>query len=104
MQISYLPITFALPRNGAGGRKRIKMNSNSKRNYELVIHESVDGFHKVKISIDEVMFPKEKNAFEYIYALQEIVDKVLDLPSGHAMYFKPNRDNESAFVIIARID
>lgn len=80
------------------------MKSNSKRTYDLVIHESVDGFHEIKITIDEIMFPKDKNAFEYIYALQDIIDKVLDLPSGKAMYFQPDRDNKEAIGIIARID
>lgn len=80
------------------------MSTNSKRAYELVIHESVDGFYNIKITIDEIMHPKDKNAFEYIYALQEIMDKVLDLPSGKAIYFKPDRDNNDALGIIARVD
>lgn len=80
------------------------VTSNSKRNYEIVIHESVDGFHTIKISIDEIMFPKDKNAFEYIYALQDIIGKILDLPSGHAMVFAPNRDNDLGLGIIARVD
>lgn len=81
-----------------------KMKSTSKRNFELVIHESVDGFHRFTLSIDDIMFPKDKNEFEYIYALQDIIDKVLDMSSGHAMVFAPNRDNDLALGIIARID
>lgn len=82
----------------------MKNQSNSKRKYELAIHESVDGITNVTHTLDEIMFPKEENAFEYMYALQDIIDKVMDIPSGHAISFQPNRDNNKSLGIIARID
>jgi len=79
-------------------------SSNSKRVYEIVIHEPTDGFHQFKLSIDEIMFPNDKNPFEYIYALQEITDTILDLQRGKSMVFRPNRDNDTELGIIARVE
>lgn len=67
------------------------------------MHEACEGIYLVKISLDEIMFPKDKNPDEYIYSLQEIIDGVLDLPSSKSMVFRPNR-NDLALGIIARID
>ncbi len=45
----------------------------------------------------------EKNDYELAYALQEVIDSVLDLTVDEAMYFIPNRDNETSKGIIVRV-
>lgn len=40
--------------------------------------------------------------YEYIYAIQDIADKILDLKIGESMYFQPNRDNDLTKGIITR--
>ena len=41
---------------------------------------------------------------EILYALQEIIDEILDLKRGESMYFQPNRDNKESKGVIVRID
>ncbi len=40
---------------------------------------------------------------EYIYALQDMLDEVLDLQLDESIYFQPNRDNNLAKGIITRV-
>ena len=43
-------------------------------------------------------------ALRGVAILMEIIDKVMDIPSGHAICFQPIRDNDNSLGIIARID
>jgi len=40
--------------------------------------------------------------FEYIYSLQEDLDKVLDLKINESLLFQPNRDDENSKAILTR--
>ncbi len=75
------------------------METNSKREYELSIAEC--GQTTVsRCRIDAVL---EDDGFEYQYAMQYIIDDVLDLKLNESMYFQPNRDDKSSKGIILRI-
>ena len=45
----------------------------------------------------------EDNDYETAFALQDILDEVLDLRFGDALYFQPNRDNQKTKGIIVRV-
>ena len=53
------------------------------------------------ISIEEIL---RNDHSELNYALQSVLDDVLDLKKGESMYFQPNRDNDNSKGIIVRID
>ena len=53
-----------------------------------------------KILLDETIV----NDYEYIYALRDIINEVLDLKIGESMYFQPNRDNADSKGIILRVE
>lgn len=75
---------------------------NSKRQYEIQMIEGGGEFSQRKINLFRLLNLK-KNEWEYIYALHEILDKVLDLKDGQSMYFQPCRDNDDSKGIILRI-
>lgn len=54
----------------------------SQRSYELFIVENGDSI-KLKLNI-ETLFTESEN--EYMYALQEIIDDILDLKKGKSLY------------------
>ena len=76
----------------------------SKRSFRIV---ATDGGKTNSIgepfswSLDELL--SEDNDFEVVYALQDIIDVILDLQLGDAMYFQPNRDDSKSKAIIVRI-
>ncbi len=76
--------------------------TNSKRTYELIMVEGGGEFNIIRnISIDKILFPSEYD-WEYIYALNDLTDKILDLKDGSSLYFQPNRDNYNTKGIILR--
>ncbi|PCJ57317.1 MAG: hypothetical protein COA65_09670 [Rhodospirillaceae bacterium] len=77
------------------------MKTNSKRKYEITLVErgSTDTAYR---EIGEII-NSDKEGFEFEYALQDIIDEVLDLGLGHSMYFQSNRDNTDSKGIIVRI-
>lgn len=77
------------------------MEINSKREYQLSMVESGQTT-TLSTKIDDILNANEK-AFEYQYALQYIIDDILDLDEGDSMYFKPNRDDSDSKGIILRI-
>lgn len=72
----------------------------SQRMYEIFIIENGEAI-KLKLSVESI-FQESEN--EYMFALQEITDTVLDLKKGESMYFQPNRDNGKSRGIILRIN
>ena len=54
-----------------------------------------------KITLQEILDPTDDR--EVVYALQEIIDDILDLPAGDSMYFQPNRDDDGTKGIIRRM-
>lgn len=80
----------------------MRAETNSIRKYQLQMVEYSSDFTSVQLSIDRLLFPKE-NDFEYIYAINDLLDYVLDLKAGESMYFQCNRDNSESKGIILRI-
>lgn len=84
---------------------KIKSNMNSKRKFILLMAEGGES-EQVLLDVSKLSeSPKEKmgDQYEYIYALREITDEVLDIRKGESMYFQPNRDNDLAKGIITRV-
>jgi len=82
------------------------METNSKRKYEVTIVEN--GIMNIKgIKISAILTSNDNDpndeGYEFEYALQGIVDDVLDLKQGDSMYFQPNRDNGDSKGIILRV-
>jgi len=82
------------------------MRTNSKRKYEVTIVEN--GIMNVKgIKIDAILTSDDNDpddeGYEFEYALQEIIDEVLDLEQGDSLYFQPNRDGNDSKGIILRV-
>ena len=44
----------------------------------------------------------KKDEYEYIYALQEYFDRILDMKEGYSIYFQPNRNDKNSKGIIIR--
>lgn len=80
------------------------MKLNTKRRYKIAVQEN-DAIFKDEFPLTrlDISIRGDDDA-EYIYALQDRMDDVLDLRRGESMYFQPNRDNESTKGIIVRID
>lgn len=76
----------------------------SKRKFKAVIFEG-GSFETVTVKLSDLTKEDDGQGteYEYIYALQEEGDKLLDLKVGEAMYFQPNRDNDLAKGIIYRV-
>ncbi len=82
------------------------METNSKRKYEVTIVEN--GIMTVKgVKVGAILTNNDNDpddeGYEFEYALQGIVDDVLDLEQGDSMYFQPNRDNGDSKGIILRV-
>jgi hypothetical protein len=58
------------------------------------------GFQQ-EITLEELM-TEQDDAFEFIYALQEELDKILDLKVNECINFNPSRDNKSFKGVIGR--
>lgn len=77
----------------------------SRRKYKIAICDNV-GLTVEKLTVKSLLresTPNE-NRYEYIYALQDIADEVLDLKTGESMVFQPNRDDPNSKGIILRIE
>lgn len=58
--------------------------------------------HRTTLEFSDLLRNK-KNDYEYIYALQEEFDKILDMKEGDSLYFHPNRDDKNSKGIIIRV-
>lgn len=76
---------------------------NSKRSFKIVTLTPIKDC--VIVEDYEVSFRDIVNDTEYetYFALQEIIDEVMDIPLGCSMYFQPNRDNIFSKGIIHRL-
>lgn len=74
----------------------------TKRRYAIAVGEG-DIQHINTCSLDYIFSGTRENDYEYIYALHEIADELLDMKLGESIYFKPNRDNDIAKGLITRI-
>lgn len=80
---------------------------NSLRSYAISIYDGNRGsMVKFKvihsITFDEIYLCKPES-MEYIHALNEIIDSVMDLKVGKALYFQPNREDKNSKGIIVRL-
>lgn len=79
----------------------------SKRKFTLIL--PLDNFNyeyfAADISIRNILQPKGKDGedFEYIYALGDLIDKVMDLRPLDVLPFQPNRDDKESKALIIRI-
>jgi spore coat polysaccharide biosynthesis protein SpsF (cytidylyltransferase family) len=71
----------------------------SQREYKVAILDAGDMVIQHE-NLKTILDPK--NDFEYIYAIQEEIDKLLDLKVGESMYIQPIRDNNDTKGIILR--
>lgn len=73
----------------------------SARKYRIAISDSA-GIGIEGITLETLLNSKED--LEYLYAMRDIIDSVLDLKAGESMYFQPNRDDKNSSGIILRVD
>jgi hypothetical protein len=75
----------------------ISFLKNTDKNGAVYLDEEREVFH-----IDYMLRPDSEDTPEFIYALHDIGDKVLDLKVGDHLFFQPNRDIPETFAIIIR--
>ena len=76
-------------------------NLNSSRKYTIIGFED-GGIINETISLFTLLKP-HRDGYEYIYALQEETDDILDLKVNQTMYVSLNRDNVNFKGVICRI-
>jgi hypothetical protein len=74
----------------------------SNRRYKVAVCDSA-GISIEEVTILRLIITDNENNFEFLYAMQDIVDKILDLREGESMIFQPNRDDSNSKGIIYRI-
>jgi len=74
----------------------------SNRKYKVAICDA-DGIALEKVSIRQLLSTDTGNNWEFIYSMQDIIDKVLDLKEGESITFQPNRDDPNSKGIIYRL-
>lgn len=78
------------------------MKSNSNRRFKIVIIES-DKVSVEEMGLDDLMNVKPNGQdYEYMYALNDILDQILDLKQFEKMTFQWNRDNPDTLGIVLR--
>lgn len=78
------------------------MGVNSSRTY-LCLWSEAGEIHRKEISVSRIFNNSKNSEFEYIYAVQDRCDEILDLKLNESMYFQFNRDDEDSKGIIKRI-
>jgi hypothetical protein len=73
------------------------------RQYMVQVSENsyTDQFHISLHQIEKAL--KTNDPGELYFAMNEEVDKILDLKVNESMYFRPNRDDKNSKGIITRI-
>lgn len=68
----------------------------------LPLTAALTEFYPVEIALRNILQPKGKPGqdYEYIYALGDIIDRVLDLDLLDTLSFQPNRDTPGAALLI----
>lgn len=77
----------------------MKALTSSSRKYKVVISDNV-GISTEGVTLKSLLESDEE--MEYIYAMREELDRILDLKIGESIYFQPNRDDKSTKGIIRR--
>ncbi len=68
---------------------------------QFTIAECENGRMEIcELTLQEILDPKVD--LETVFALQDQIDRLLDLKSGESMYIQPNRDNSESKCIILR--
>lgn len=73
---------------------------NSKRRYKVAICDQI-GLTIENVTLNSLTDTKQD--LELFYAIQDIIDEVLDLKVEESMYFQPNRDDKNSKGIIRRV-
>lgn len=73
----------------------------SKRKYKVAISDSV-GITVEHVTLNTLM--NDGAEYEYIFAMREIMDEILDLKVNEALYFRPNRDDKTTKGIVHRVE
>lgn len=77
------------------------MKTHSRRLFQVIeVHGKRVDKHS-SMSLDYIL--QDLNS-ELNYALQDIIDEVLDLKEGESLYFFPNRDDKLSKGIIVRLN
>lgn len=82
------------------GKNKQHINILTRRIFECVWFEGTTLTHKV-VPLHRILNQIE-NEFEYIYAIADDMDKVLDLKKGETISFQFTRDNSSSIGILRR--
>jgi len=77
---------------------------NSNRYYTILMVENNGASRHSDFHISELLSTDkpDANQYEFVYAMQEHTDAILDLRKGDSMYFQPNRDDKDSKGIILR--
>ena len=82
----------------------MKKEINSKREWKLIIVCDTD---VVQVTVDlETIYEKtdQEDDYEYNYAIQDEIDKLLDMKVNDKIFFQFNRSDESEPGLIVRIN
>lgn len=76
----------------------------SQRMYKVAVCDNNIGMTIEKITIQSLLrqSSNKDNLPEWIYAMQDISDNILDLKLGESMLFQPSRDDKTSKGIIYR--
>lgn len=76
----------------------------SVRQYKVAISDN-SGISIEFVKVNALFNPiKNAEEYEFIYAMRELVDDILDLKMNEAIYFQSNRDDKTTKGIIHRCD
>jgi len=73
----------------------------SVRTFRVVMWDEKGAFIDETVKFDD-LFENEDDTCEYIYALQEQLDDILDMEVNEKKSFLHNRDDENSLAIIVR--
>lgn len=73
----------------------------SKRKYKVAMIDR-DGATIEHLTVQKLLLQGDA-PYEYINALAENIDTILDMQIGFSMYFQPNRDDSTSKGIIVRV-
>lgn len=75
---------------------------NSKREYKLLWDVHGETVEEI-VSLDRIVYEENDSEYEYIYALQDDFDVILDLKINEIIPFQFNRDDKRERGIVKRI-
>lgn len=76
----------------------------SRRKYYVAMIDDTDEVDQFWFDLDKIYeLDPEESHYEFRYALNDIIDDVLDLKNGESMYFQPDRQDINSKGIIKRI-